>query len=276
MPTRSQRILKSLGAIIQDAAYPTRCCGCGRLYRRQNPVEAITQDHLQAESGFDTELNEFLCSGCIQQIDRVQSPICTLCGRPFDSPHGVDHLCGRCAREPFEFFMARSVGLYAHALKDLICIYKYQFRSELGAPLGRLLWQTLQRYWDLEEIDGIIPVPLHRRRLRERGFNQAELMVRPWPDLARRRGLPFRKEKMLLDVMIRRRYTSSQTGLDKHQRAANLRHAFQLTDSGAVQGRRILLVDDVFTTGATANACAKVLRRAQAVVIGVLTLAHAA
>ncbi len=201
--------------------------------------------------------------------------MCTRCGRPFDSPQGVDHICGTCQQNLFDFSKARSAGVYSHALKELVCLYKYRFRDDLATPLSRILWQTLRLHWDPEEIDCIIPVPLHSRRLRERGFNQSQLLIRQWPGLAREQGIQLNNDKLLFKALARCRYTASQTGLDRNQRAANLRHAFILTDPAAVQGRRVLLVDDVLTSGATANACARMLNRAQAASVNVLTLARA-
>lgn len=201
--------------------------------------------------------------------------MCARCGCRFDSEHSVDHLCGRCQSDPFEFAKARSAGVYDRALKALICVYKYQRRPELAAPLARLLWGTLLRHWDPGEIDLLIPVPLHRRRLRERGFNQAELMLRHWPGMAHPGEASPKQGQLAFDVLIRNRYTLSQTGLDKCQRAANVAQAFRLTSCDAVRDRVILLVDDVFTTGATADACARVLKQAGAAAVHLLTLARA-
>ena len=271
-----QGLFKRLGAIIRDAVFPARCSSCGTLFHGGPAPQTKVADCRNPTDGFDDELAEFICPDCRRQFRQTPPPICTLCGRFFDSPHGVDHVCGRCFKEPFDFDEARSAGVYDHALKALICSYKYQGRVELAAPLARLLWHTLLRHWDLETIDGIIPVPLHGRRLRQRGFNQAELMLRRWPELARRHGLNLKKETLITGVLIRHRHTRPQTGLDRRQRAANLHRAFRLTDPGAIQGRRLLLVDDVLTTGATANACARALSRADAASVQVLTLAHAA
>ena len=141
--------------------------------------------------------------------------------------------------------------------------------------MARILWETLNFYWDPRLIDYVIPVPLHRRRLRERGFNQAELMIRSWPAMS---GAPDRQRMpptLLTDNLVRCRYTAPQTGLDRRQRVTNLVDAFQLVDPSTVRGRRVLLVDDVLTTGATVNACARVLRRAKAASVEVLTLARA-
>ncbi len=171
--------------------------------------------------------------------------------------------------------MARSAGIYSHAFKALICQYKYQYRSELAVPLSRLLWQTLHLHWDPGEFDCIIPVPLHPRRLRERGFNQADLLIRQWPELARAQGIALDRDTLRNRVLVRCRYTTPQTGLDHDQRISNLQRAFTLSAPGALEGCRVLLVDDVLTTGATANACARIVKKAKAASVKVLTLARA-
>ena len=270
-----RHVFKHLCAIAKDAVFPARCCSCGRFFHCSPASESKVADGAETEDRFDAGLIQFLCIDCLAELRAPLSPICTLCGRFFDSPHGVDHVCGRCLEDPFDFDKARASGLYDRALKALIRSYKYQCRVELAAPLAGLLWRTLLRYWDLEEIDSIIPVPLHRRRLRERGFNQVELMLRFWPALSRRCAVPLKSGKVMAGLLVRHRHTHSQAGLDRRDRAANLQHAFRLTDPAMVQGRRLLLVDDVLTTGATANACARVLKRGGAASVRVLTLAHA-
>jgi len=268
-------MLKALGAITKDAVFPTRCCGCGRLFRRLRPGKVSAHQLRGVDPGLPATLGEYLCSACTRLIEPIRSPFCTHCGRPFDSPQGVDHICGKCQQDPFDFSKARSAGVYGQALKELICLYKYQFRGELAVPLSRMLWQTLRRHWDPEQIDCIIPVPLHSRRLRERGFNQAELLIRLWPGLACAQGIHLDKSKLLVRTLVRCRYTPPQTGLERNQRAANLQNAFKLADPFAVQDRRVLLVDDVLTSGATANSCARVLKSAKAASVNVLTLARA-
>ena len=171
--------------------------------------------------------------------------------------------------------MARSAGEYDDALKTMIRHYKYECRPELAFPLASLLWQSLLLYWNPQQFDCIIPVPLHRGRLRSRGFNQAELLVRHWPGLALRQGIFFDKSTIQCTALVRYRNTPPQTGLGRRQRSANLKHAFKLSDSDIVKGCRVLLVDDVLTTGATVNACSRVLMRAGAASVKVLTLARA-
>ncbi len=268
-------MISALGAITKDAVFPTRCCGCGRLFRHQQPENVLAHQSRRVDQGFTAAFDEYLCGACLRGIQPIRSPFCTLCGRPFDSTQGVDHVCGKCQQDPFDFSEARSAGVYRHPLKELICQFKYQFRDELAAPLSCLLWQTLRLHWDPEQIDCIIPVPLHIRRLRERGFNQAELLIRLWTGLACEQGIRLGRSRLSTRALARCRYTSPQTGLDRDQRAANLRHAFKVTDPAAVRGRRVLLVDDVLTSGVTANACAQALTRAKAASVDVLTLARA-
>jgi ComF family protein len=173
------------------------------------------------------------------------------------------------------FDRARAAAVYRGVFKALICAYKYQYRVELAVPLSRVMWQTLTRYWDPRQIDGIVPVPLHNRRLRERGFNQAELMLRAWPAVCKAAGRQQPPPALWADNLVRSRYTRPQIGLDRGQRAANMLGAFQLTDPSAIRGCRVLLVDDVLTTGATVNACTRVLQKAKAASVEVLTLARA-
>ena len=178
-------------------------------------------------------------------------------------------------KDPGGFVRARAAAIYLGAFKALICAYKYRYRVELAVPLSRILWQTLHRYWDPQQIDCIVPVPLHKRRLRERGFNQAELMIRAWPAVNHAPAQRPKQLEFLADNLVRDRYTPPQIGLDYRQRVANMIDAFQLSDPSVFRGRRVLLVDDVLTTGATVNACARVLLKAEAASVEVLTLARA-
>jgi ComF family protein len=166
------------------------------------------------------------------------------------------------------------VALYDDAWRSLIQNYTYRARVQRAPLLGRLLWRALIENWRLEEIDGIIPVPLHPRRLRSRGYNQAELLLRRWPDHALSSGLAGGRDWIDGGALRRVRATPSQTGLDRQQRRDNLKAAFQVADPARVRDRRLLLVDDVFTTGATIEACARTLLDAGAAAVHVLTLAR--
>jgi ComF family protein len=277
MPSQFLHRLRALGAVAVDAVFPARCCGCGRFLKRRRISEY--PEPCGGGPGLHREvcdnLTGILCETCSQLIEWVRSPLCTSCGRPFDAPQAVDHPCGHCQENPAGFFRARSAAVYRGAFKALICAYKYQYRGELAVPLARILWRTLTLYWNPQQIDCIIPVPLHRRRLRERGFNQAELVIRAWPSALRSPDRHLKQPPLLVNNLVRTRHTAPQTGMDRRQRVANMVGAFKLVDPCSVRGRRVLLVDDVLTTGATVNACAGVLRRAKAASVEVLTLARA-
>lgn len=262
------------GAAALDAVFPVRCYSCGRLFRRQRIAEPSDPESVGSDEGLRGCLESFLCGTCRPLIQWIRSPLCSCCGRPFDAAMGVDHPCGSCMQESGAIDRARSAALYHGAFRDLICAYKYQYRVELAAPLSLILWQTLDRHWDLQQIDCIIPVPLHRRRLRARGFNQTELMIRAWSAASPAAVRCRRQPPVRADNLVRYRCTPPQTGLDRRQRAANMVDAFRLIDPSGISGCRVLLVDDVLTTGATVNACARVLRKAKAASVEVLTLAR--
>jgi ComF family protein len=176
------------------------------------------------------------------------------------------------------FSAARAAGFYEGGLRTAIQQLKFHGHDALAQPLGRFLWQTLGRHWNPAQIDRVIPVPLHPRRLRERGFNQAAVLVREWPRLAKQEGSPVPPGWIDRHTLQRRRATRPQIGLKREERVANLRYAFQVNSRAPVsvlKNQRVLLVDDVMTTGATADACARALLSVGVADVRVLTLARA-
>jgi ComF family protein len=266
--------LRKMAAVGLDLIFPLRCCNCNRLFGHlpESSADARQPDPVAV---FGEVTATVLCPACRNLFKAVRSPMCTCCGRPFETEHSRDHVCGRCQRKTPRFHRARSAGQYETAFRAMIHAYKYQGRVQLAGPLGLLLWRTFRRYWEPEEVDCVLPVPLHPRRLRQRGFNQALLLVNAWPRLAAREAIAFDKKKIGIDLIRRNRHTDPQTGLDRDQRAVNVRHAFVLTDAEVVRKRRFLIVDDVLTTGATVDACARLLLAAGADAVHVLTLARA-
>lgn len=260
--------------IGMDAFFPLRCFACGQLFRR---TQYAADDRFWAGQTADkaTSLAGFVCPECFPNVRGIQSPQCTRCGRPFESRHGPDHECDTCRFHAPNYSMARSFGRYEGPLRDLIHYFKYKGCVQLAKPLGHLLWETFNRYWGTGSIDKVIAVPLHNNRLRRRGFNQAGLLVRDLQKKAIFGGMIVDSPGFSKQSLIRQWDTVSQTGLDRVQREKNIRQAFRLSDGATIRNKRVLLVDDVLTTGATANACARVLMQGGAREVLVLTLAHA-
>ena len=175
-------------------------------------------------------------------------------------------LCGPCRRRAPGFDYARSAARYEDVMREALHAFKFRGRRALAAPLGELLVEAMEGRLPAGVPALLVPVPLHPRRERERGFNQASL-------LARRVGRAWRVP-VPDDVLVRAVATPSQTELDAPARRANVRDAFRLRRPELVVGRHVLLVDDILTTGATLSECARCLREGGAVTVGALAVAR--
>ncbi|RLC67526.1 MAG: ComF family protein [Chloroflexi bacterium] len=226
---------RSLCRQFFDLVFPPRCVGC-----RQAGV--------------------WLCTECLSQISRVEPPFCVRCG---DAVH-AGGLCARCRTSPLQIELIRSVFYFEGVLRKAMHWFKYRGRTVLAEPLGELM----AAYWTQHPmpIDVVVPVPLHAARLRERGYNQAALLAH---EMARRVGLTVDER-----VLLRQRATAPQVELDAEQRKENVQQAFRCSGNG-LKGRRVLLIDDVCTTGATLEACAIALYDGGAREVRALTLARA-
>jgi ComF family protein len=163
--------------------------------------------------------------------------------------------------------MARAPGVYDGSLQKIIHDWKYNGKTLLTPFFAEWMIEGLNRYWELGSLDLLIPVPLHPRRLRERGFNQALLLVR---ELSHHTGIPYQKT-----ILQKKKFTIPQVNLSGVEREKGLRGAFHVIREDELEGKGVLLIDDVYTTGATVNECSKVLLRGGAKRVDVLTLAHA-
>ena len=230
-----------------DFFFPPRCPFCGESREEKNP------------SG--------ICSSCFGQIRAVAHPRCPRCGVGFTSDLGEDHLCSDCLRGDGHFTKARALAHYEGLMPAILAQFKYRGHSRLAKPLGDLLADYREPGFNFADYRLVIPVPLHPRRLRQRGFNQSLL-------LARRIS---RRYSLVLDfqTLQRIRPTIPQTELSAAERQKNIRGAFAVSTPQAVNEKTVLLIDDVFTTGATVEECAKVLLKSGADQVDVLTLARA-
>jgi ComF family protein len=208
-----------------------------------------------------------ICSECLSKIRWIEPPFCSVCGTPFVSRVVNNHLCGVCLTKKKFFLRARALGYYEGPLQEAIHRWKYLGKTTLNPFWGERMTEGFYLYWDSNPFDLFIPVPLHKKRLRERGFNQALLLVK---ELSRRTGIPYQTR-----VLQKRKETIPQVNLSGVEREKEVRGSFHLTEGKKIKGKSILLVDDVYTTGATVNECAKVLMAGGAKRVDVLTLAHA-
>lgn len=202
---------------------------------------------------------------CFSRISLINEPICQKCGRPLRLKSAAAQLCEQCSTSRYYFSQARAVALYEGALREDLADLKYRYRPELGWALGLLLVEWVKLHRDFQTFDFIIPIPIHSRKLALRGYNQAELLANP---LQRYLGIALKN-----DIIIRDKFTESQSGLDRTRRFANINEAFRVVDARSLAGKKILLVDDILTTGATASEASRVLLRAGALEVKVLTLA---
>lgn len=207
-----------------------------------------------------------LCPDCWARIDFVTEPMCPRTGRPFGHDPGAGVLSVEALEGRIAYGRARVVARYEDGIRELVHALKYRDRLDLARPLGHLMARSGQCL--LAEADCLVPVPLYRFRLWRRRYNQAALLAR-WAGAAAR--VPVRT-----DLLVRTRPTRPQVGLTGTQRRRNVSGAFAVPDHlvPEVAGRRIVLVDDVITTGATVDACVRCLRRAGAASVDVLALAR--
>lgn len=232
---------------LADILFPPRCIICGG------------SPEGRGETPF--------CSECFTKVSFIRPPLCTCCGLQFTGAGSVNHLCGECiSKKPF-FSTARALGIYDTILLDTIHLFKYSGRILIGELIGRVMAEHRYDSLSIPEFSLIIPVPLHPKKLRERGFNQSLVLGR---QIAKKFAIPLD-----FGTLKRRIDTKPQVNLGKSERIKNVKGAFMVKEKERIEGKKILLVDDVYTTGSTVNECARVLREAKASDVAVLTLARA-
>jgi ComF family protein len=253
--------LKGISATVLDLLFPPHCVACQRY-------------------------GAWLCPECVDAIQVIQPPVCPRCGFPLsDSPRspapgasptspaslahvrGSDSICGKCGMAPAELDGLRAFAFLGGSIRLAIHQFKYNDLRCLAVPLAELMsrgWSTL--FPQDRVVSVIVPVPLHPARERKRGYNQAALLAR---ELAPMLGLP-----MVGDVLVRTKATTPQVGLSPEERRANVRGAFACIGR-SLDGARVLLVDDVYTTGSTMEAAALALREGGVHSVWAYTLARA-
>jgi len=262
---------------IKDTVFPPRCFSCNSFFYHTLSIHTrgVQGKHCVAHFHFAELMPSFLCSTCLNDFSPIEPPICSMCGKMFKTREGDDHECEDCITSPKHFTIARAAGIYDQSLMDLIHQFKYKGKTQLAKPLGKLLFAALFHIWNNKNIDVIVPVPLHKKRFRKRGFNQAYLLIKDWEKINETIEVGLLSAKIDRNVLIREKHTKPQTGLKRKERLKNIRNAFVVENTERVKGKRVLIVDDVYTTGATTNECARVLLKHGAQSADVLTLARA-
>jgi len=208
-----------------------------------------------------------ICRTCWEELRPAAFSGCLRCGR-FYAGSESPPLCPNCLASPGYLTIHRSCGRYEGKLKDIILLFKYKRMKILGRDLAAFIHRGLDHEKDLwRGIDAVIPVPLHPRKKRERGYNQAKVLA---AELARLRGF-----KLLDGPLAKIRNTPSQASLEANKRQDNVRGVYRTVSEKDLKGKVVLLVDDVFTTGATLGECSRVLKRAGAKEIRAVTVAQA-
>ncbi|MCM8800608.1 MAG: ComF family protein [Candidatus Omnitrophica bacterium] len=231
---------------LKDIIYPKVCISC-----------KISLKNIAS-------MDEIICNECWNKIQRNLPPFCYKCGRHLDAV--METICNNCLKNTLYFDRAFSPCVYEGIIKELIHEFKYKNKDYLGYTLSKLMIEFIKNYnLPMNDIDLIIPIPLHKTRLREREFNQAKIL-----------GFWIAKEfnkTMSEQILLRNRYTKTQTELEYQKRNLNVKDSFLVRQKDIIKNKNLLLVDDVLTTGATTSWAAYALKNSGANMIFVLTLA---
>jgi len=239
-----RRFLQSL----KDILYPKTCLAC------KSKVSTVTDEDL-------------VCKKCYSEIKINLPPFCFSCGRHLEKNNLNKNICPACVRNRLHFDRAYSPCVYDGVAKELIHEFKYRGRDNLGKPLSKIMINFIKEYsLPVNYLDFIIPMPLHKTKLREREFNQAEI-------LSMHIAKEFNKDS-ISNILLRHRQTKTQTELKNKDRFLNVANSFSVDSRSDLKGKNILLIDDVLTTGATSSEAALALKKAGAQTVFVLTLAN--
>ncbi|MDD5692176.1 MAG: ComF family protein [Candidatus Omnitrophica bacterium] len=240
-------MLRQLAKGLKELIYPDCCPGCGAKKAPTRPPE-------------------FICASCRDKLERNLPPFCVSCGRHLEGAGVERNICPPCLRVKFNFDRAFSPCRYSGIIKKLIRDFKYAGDDYLGEGLGKIMNEFIREYnLPLTDMDYIIPIPLHKSRLREREFNQAQI-------LSDQISREFNK-MVLPQVLMRTKATKTQAELGHEERLLNVENSFYVTRPELIRDRNLLLIDDVLTTGATANQAAAGLKGSGARKVTLLTLA---
>ncbi len=254
-------VLKNTAQLLGQFLYPLKCLKCG-VYIDPDTVEPHTMEAC-------------FCDHCMGLgFYPIDKPFCIKCGIQFQKYFNENHVCETCLKTPFKVDRVRAAAEYKGIVKDAIPLFKYQSKLSLAKVFEQLLFQTFLCHYATSRIDLIMPVPLHKIKLRQRGFNQAFLLIRNFRKIYQKSYQKLPQWEIDTVSLARIKRTEPQTGFDIKQRKKNLKKAFQVVDKNAIENKNILLIDDVFTTGTTCNEAAMELLKNGAKKVEALVLAR--
>ena len=231
---------------LSEVIFPPQCLGCKEILHPFN--------------------GQIFCASCNNKIKFISGSICSVCGTTFPDSPAESHLCGECLEKIPYFSFARAVFSYEEIILNAIHQFKYKRNMSIGETLASFMADFYFPDIDFTDYSLIVPVPLHVKRLRERGFNQSLILARA---IEGKRKIPVD-----FSLLKRHKFTLTQTGSNKKERKQNIKGAFEIRNPKKILGKNIILIDDVYTTGATVNECAKTLIKAGTRKVSVLTLAR--
>ena len=226
---------------LLDWLYPPKCISCRILLPLQNPAR-------------------FICAYCVPLFDPIPSPLCPKCGTSVQSE---TRACSSCLGKAFHFSKNTAAFPYDDLVRDLMHEIKFRKRKRVAQGIGELWANTIRKDCFLKDAI-LVPLPMHRSKQRERGFNQAEILAL---ELAKKHSVPAER------VLIRTADTPPQAGLHPRLRAENVRDAFAIAPGHSPEGKNYILIDDIYTTGASLNECAGVLKKSGAKSVSSMTFA---
>jgi ComF family protein len=247
--------------LLEQLLYPLKCLKCG-IYIDPARVKPHTMEAC-------------FCDDCMApRVYPIDTPFCTRCGLKFHKSFNENHVCESCLKKPLNLGQVRAAFEYKGIIKDAIPLFKYHSKLTLAKVFEHLLFQSFLNHYASTKINLIMPIPLHTKKLRKRGFNQAFLLIRNFLKYYKNTFEKPPPWKIDTTSLARVKQTQPQTGFDIEHRRVNLKNAFNVVNQKAIDNKHILLIDDVFTTGATCNEAARVLLQNGAKNVNALVLAR--
>ena len=254
--------LKNAARCFEQLLYPLTCLKCG-VYLDTDRIESRT-------------LAACFCDQCMAAgVTPITSPYCSQCGGKFHNSSPENHVCETCLKTPLKLVRVRAAVAYKGVVKDAIPLFKYHSKLSVATVFEHLMFETFLSHFSRTQIDLIVPMPLHKKKLKHRGFNQAFLLIRNFKKFYRHCYGQAPSWKIDIRSLARIKHTRPQTGFDIEQRKNNLKNAFNVIRQPRIENKSILLIDDVFTTGATCNEAAGALLGQGAKEVSALVLARA-